>query len=476
MTSPLLFFYGRLCDMTLKELGNKKILILGFGREGVETFLFLKKKFPSQAIGIADKKELRHLSPEARALARRYKNTALHFGEKYLGAIGEYDMIVKTPGIPLSQVQAHIKKGQAITSQTEIFFANCRATIIGVTGTKGKSTTCALLYQVLKTAGKTARLVGNIGNPGLRLLSSLRKNDIVIYELSSFQLMNLSMSPRVAILLNVYPEHFDHHKNFAEYAAAKARITKYQTPQDILIFNRTDPVAANIAAKSKAKTIGFVPESSRVIPKTKQQWLAPVEPVLIAAHILRIPRAAVKKALLNFRPLEHRIERVGEWSGITFINDSAATNPGAAIAALNHFENKVATLIAGGSEKGTPFKEFAKAILRHRIASLILFPTTGETIWKEVQKAARETRRDGILIARSSEKNGEAKEDKLPHAFFVSSMKEAVRIAYQCARPRSICLLSPACASFTTFKDYKDRGEQFKKFANYYGTHKTPTR
>lgn len=450
--------------MEFKKLENKKTLILGFGREGMETFLFLAKKFPEQKIGVADKKEFKEFSPEAKKFLRKHKNTALHLGKEYLHTIGEYDVIVKTPGIPLSSVAPLLTKKQTITSQTEIFFANCKATIIGVTGTKGKSTVCSLLYQVLKTAGKRAHLVGNIGNPGLRLLSSLRVEDVVVYELSSFQLMNLKKSPHIALLLNVYPEHFDHHKNFAGYRAAKANIARHQTVNDILIYNKNDRICAKIAKQSKAKKIGFMPGSSRIIPKEKKQWIAPVEPVLLAANIFRIPLSTTKKALMNFQPLPHRMERAGEWKGITFINDSAATNPGAAVAALDHFGAQVSSLIAGGSEKGTSFKEFAEAILKQSIATLILFPATGETIWKEVQRASRRLR-----IA------------SLPRVFFVSSMKEAVRLCYAHAKPNSVCLLSPACASFTTFKDYKDRGEQFKKFAKQlstteYGQSKTTKR
>lgn len=441
--------------MTIKELEGKKTLILGFGQEGIETFLFLKKEFPGQRVGVADKKDFRKLSRDAKNLLKKHTDTRLHLGSDYLESIGEYDVIIKTPGIPLSLVAPRVKKNQRITSQTEIFFANCKAVIIGVTGTKGKSTTCSLLRAALKEGGKSAYLAGNIGNPGLHLLPSLKPEDIVVYELSSFQLMNMRQSPHIAILLNVYPEHFDHHANFREYAGAKAKITAHQTAEDILIYNANDAVSVKIAAKSRAKKLPFVPGSSRIIPKEKKQWIAPLEPVLLTARALKIPTTAVKRALLNFQPLCHRMERAGKWKGITFVNDSAATNPGAAIAALEHYKDSVGTLVAGGSEKGTSFKEFAVAILRHGIPALVLFLTTGTAIWREIQHAAKK-------LPRAS----------LPLVFFARNMKEAVRLCYRHTKPGSVCLLSPACASFTVFRDYKDRGEQFKKFAMLYGQKK----
>lgn len=433
--------------MLLKEFEGRSVLIVGFGQEGIETFLFLKKKFPSQQFGVADAKNISELSKEARRVLRKHPQTALYLGKEYLKGVGEYDVIVRSPGVPLRILKPFLAKRQRVTSQTDIFFDNCEGTVIGVTGTKGKSTTCALLLEMLKQAGRRAHLIGNIGASGLLLLDGADERDIFIYELSSFQLMGLNKSPHIAVLLNVYPEHFDHHKDFAEYKRAKGVIAAYQSPKDILVYNMKDREASMIARGSKAKKIAFAPGSFRLLKKEEKRWIAPIEPVVIVGELLGISRRDIRQSMLGFHPLEHRIEPVGEWKGVTFVNDSAATNPGATMEALKHFGNKVQTIILGGSDKGAVFGELAGMIAESDISTAIFFPITGERIWKEIQK----------------------KTAKPPRALFVSSMKEAVRVCYEHTSRGKMCMLSPACASFSIFKNYKDRGEQFKKFAKLYG-------
>ena len=208
-----------------EELKNKKILILGFGREGQDTFKFLRKLFPKKEIGIADQK----------------------FDKNYLKKLKGYDIIVKTPGIPFKLLRkCDFRK---VTTQTEIFFKNCPGQIVGVTGTKGKSTTSFWIYQALKNGGLKAHLVGNIGKPVLSSLLKAREDDIFVYELSSHQLYNLKKSPHIAVLLNIYPEHLDYYRNFREYVGAKANIAKYQTKKDYLIYNCRDPLVKKIAQK-----------------------------------------------------------------------------------------------------------------------------------------------------------------------------------------------------------------------------------
>src|SRR3989344_5762533 len=230
----------------LEEFKNKKIAILGFGREGRDSFLFLRKLFPQKILGIAEQKEF----PISNS---QFPNTKLYFGKDYLKAIQNYDVVIKSPGIPFKILRKPVVR--KITTQTEIFFDNCPGMIVGITGTKGKSTTSYWIYQVLKRAGLKAHLVGNIGKPVLSSLLSAKKDDVFVYELSSHQLYSLKKSPRIAVLLNIYPEHLDYYTSFKEYASAKANITKYQTKNDYLIYNSGDPLAAKIAQKSKAKKI-----------------------------------------------------------------------------------------------------------------------------------------------------------------------------------------------------------------------------
>lgn len=416
--------------MKLNELKNRKILILGYGKEGKDTFLFLRRIFPQKILGIADKEKK----------AVKDKKTKLHFGKDYLKYLKDYNVIIKSPGIPihLPEVEKAFKENK-ITSQTEIFFDNCRGQIVGITGTKGKSTTTSMIYQILKAAGLRAHLVGNIGKPALNLLSSATPKDIYVYELSSHQLYNLKKSPHIAVLLNIYQEHLDYYRNFKEYSLAKANITLFQTKEDFLIFNAGDKTVKEIAKKSKAKKI---PIKGKYYELDKNAAKA-------VGKIFKIPSSLIEKTLKEFKYLPHRLELVGKFKGIAFYNDALATIPEATMAALEKLGNRVETIILGGFERNIEFKNLAKEILKSKIKTVILFPTTGKKIWKEI-----------IKLARSRE---------VPQHFFVDNMPAAVKLAYQNTNKGKICLLSTASASFSLFKDYKEKGNLFKKYVRQYG-------
>src|SRR3989344_5245588 len=191
--------------MLISELQDKQILILGFGREGQDSFLFLREKFPEKSIGIADQKEFEELSPEAKLLLNKDRKVVLYVGDSYVKQLNKYDVVIKSPGIPFHALKPYLKKNQILTSQTNIFFANCPGTIVGITGTKGKSTTASLIYHVLKGGlARRVHLVGNIGEPVLKFLEGATKDDVFVYELSSFQLENATQSPHIAVFLNLY--------------------------------------------------------------------------------------------------------------------------------------------------------------------------------------------------------------------------------------------------------------------------------
>ena len=433
--------------MLLDELKNKKVLILGFAREGKDTLLFLKKKFPHQVFGIADRKTSLSLNFNGRE-----KHTILHLGKNYLTALKKYDVIIKSPGISPRTIAPFLKKKQKVTSQTEIFFENCPGTIIGVTGTKGKSTTASLIYAVLKQGGVKAHLIGNIEVPVLQFLnpSTLLRTtpeDVFVYELSSFQLTNLPLSPHIAVLLNIYPEHLDYYGgNFRLYANAKANITKHQTAEDFLIYNSKDPEVCKIVKSSKAQKIPFADTKRDSVPKLGTESLsivASVEPAVLIGKLFGIPEKKIQQAIRNFKPLPHRLERVGSYKGITFYNDSLATIPEATIAAIEALGPKVHTLVAGGFDRGLDMEKLGKKIEKSNIQTLVLFPTTGKKILATIKKP--------------------------PRAFFAKTMKEAVKLCYLHTPKGKICLLSPASSSFNMFKDYKDRGEQFTKWVKIFG-------
>jgi UDP-N-acetylmuramoylalanine--D-glutamate ligase len=407
-------------------------------------------------LGVADRLPLKQLPPLINKILKDNKKIKRHLGTDYLKALKDYDLVFKTAGIPFKIVQPYLKKSQKVTSQTEVFFGQCPGIIIGVTGTKGKSTTCSLIYHILKKAGFKAHLIGNIEKPALDWLARARPDDIFVYELSSHQLFKLKKSPRIAVLLNIYPEHLDYYRSFKEYLKAKANITKHQTRNDYLVYDPKDPLIAKIALNSKARKLPIdVAKTDRMtrqikIPLRGDFYLKNIGAALEAVAILGVNQKTAIKALTSFKPLEHRLEFVGKFGGIEFYNDSLATIPQATIGAVETMASRLATIILGGFDRGVSFKQLAKKVWQSKIKTIILFPESGNRIWQE------------ILEARPKHK-------KLPRTFMVQNMKDAVRLAYQHTRRGKLCLLSPASPSFGLFKDYKERGNLFKKHVKSFG-------
>ena len=428
--------------MNLDYLKDKKILILGFGREGQDTFLFLRKIFPKKEIGIADQKKIK-------TSKSKFQNTKFYFGKNYLKSLKDYDVIIKTPGIPihLPEVEKAFKENK-ITSQTEIFLQNCPGTIVGITGTKGKSTTTSLIYEILKRGGLKAHLVGNIGQPVLGLLKSATKKDVYVFEFSCHQLYKIKASPHIAVFLNLYPEHLDYYKNFDEYTKAKANITLHQTKNDFLIYNSKDKVVSKFAEKSKARKIpiptNYEPIKNIKIPLAGKFNLQNVMTAIKVGEIFKIKKEKIKKAVENFKPLSHRLELVGTFKGITFYNDALSTIPETAIAALDTLGDRVETIFLGGFDRNISFEKLAKRVLKSKIKNVILFPTTGKKIWQEIGK--------------------QSKNKRLPRPFFTDNMQDAVKIAYKNTQKGKIALLSCASTSFSIFRDYEEKGNLFKKF------------
>lgn len=427
--------------MNLADLRDKSILVLGLGREGLSVLHFLKKKFPSKKIDVADIKEYLGL-PEN--VGKTF------FGENYLSPLSGYDVIIKSPGVPyFVEIQRAKDTGKIITSSTDIFLGNCKGQVIGLTGTKGKSTTAALIYEVLKKGGLEAYLIGNIGTPALDFLTKDNKDAIFVYELSSFQLEDLEASPNIAVITNIYPEHLDRHGDFTTYVQAKNNITKFQTEKDYLIYNQDIPELRYIAQESKAKKISFSKKDKQMVSNLVHEDTIPllgefnllnIVPAIIIGRLFKIADDKIEEAIINFRPLPHRLEFIGETAGIRFYNDSLSTIPEATVEALSALGKNVTTLIAGGFDRGLDYSILGKAIAKSNIKTLILFPDTGVKIWDSVCKYSK----------------------KRPRKFAVSDMRKAVKIAYAEIEPGKICLLSPASTSFNLFRDYEDRGNQFK--------------
>ncbi|MFH1509770.1 MAG: UDP-N-acetylmuramoyl-L-alanine--D-glutamate ligase [Candidatus Nealsonbacteria bacterium] len=404
--------------MKLIQLKDKKILILGFGREGKDTFSFLRKLFPNKKIGVADQ------NTKVKA------NADLFLGKNYLKSIEKYDIIIKSPGIPFKLIpKSFLNK---IITQTDLFLDNCPGLIIGITGTKGKSTTSSLIYNILKTKNKNVYLIGNIGKPVLSSLLTANRKDVFVYELSSHQLYNLKQSPNISVFLNIFSEHLDYYKDFKEYAKAKNNITLYQKKEDYLIFNKKDKLVSSFAKKSKANKIPITGDYYELNKNAAKE----------VGKIFKISPKIIQKVINTFKGLEHRMELVGKFKGITFYNDSLATIPEATILAIKSLGPKVETIILGGFDRSINFKFLAKEILKSKIKTVILFPETGKKIFKEISNLDK---------------------NKRINHFFVKNMKEAVSLSFKTNKGK-ICLLSPASPSFGLFKDYKERGDLFKKY------------
>jgi len=441
--------------MTLEELEQQSILILGFGTEGQATYEFFRKRWPTKPLSIADRRKLDEFPDD---IARRLQDdpaVMLNFGPRYLDSADGYNCtaIIKTPGIPASTeaILRACKVGCKLTSHSQIFLSNYpREKVIGVTGTKGKSTTTALIHHILICSGIPAELVGNIGQPPLARIDAVSNDTYFVHEFSSHQLAEIETSPHIAVLLNIVPEHLDYYASFEEYVAAKENITRFQTPDDFLIFAADYPIPTAIAQRSKAalrpisandRIDDILPPSE--IPLRGKFNVQNVMAAIAAAKLCGAQPPSIREAVRTFEALPHRLEPVGTYKGITFYDDSIATVPDATLAALEALGSDVQTLLLGGHERNLDFTQFGER-LPANVKTLILFPPTGVRIWRAIE--------------------AHSKNSVLPETFFVRDMEQAVKIAYQHTEQGKICLLSPASPSFGTFKDYRERGDLFKAF------------
>lgn len=449
--------------MDINSLLNKRVGILGYGREGQSVARYLNRH------GIVP--VLFDKNPEIEM--EKYSS---HTGLGYLQHLSQVDILFRSPGFwRLDPALLDFEKaGGAITSQTKFFFDNCPCPIVGVSGTKGKGTTTSLTYQMAKDSGKDAYLTGNIGNTEpLDFLDSLNKNSLVFYELSSFQLQDLTKSPHIAVVLMTTADHLDIHGSIEEYHDAKQSISEFQTAADFAIINKDFPASVKIGSCGKAKKLwisnikvdfGIYIDGSKIYTRGLEQFGVPNMLVLdsdeillkglhnlqnVAAAILAglaagLPFNIMKQTILAFPGLEHRLEFVVKKEGIEFYNDSYSTTPETAIAAITAFQQPV-HLILGGSEKFLDYSELAEKIAaRHNIVEIFLIGQTAD----RMEKTLLATKVDPAKIILSS--------------VTLEKIFDRLRLS---AETGSVVLLSPATASFDMFKNYKQRGEKFKQLA-----------
>ncbi len=409
--------------MKLKDLAKKKICILGYGKEGKATHAFLQKLVPTAVVSIADRKD----------------------GPDYLAGLGAYDVVIKSPGIPKRLVTV------PYTTATNIFFANTRGYTIGVTGSKGKSTTASLLYSILKKGGKNVHLVGNIGNPMLTALCEERNSDTVyVIELSSFQLDDISYSPRLSLITNLFPEHMDYHGCVESYWEAKERIVAHATRNDYLVYNPVYPRLVHLAKTTKAKAVPFVrelPFDHNHINLLGRHNRDNIRAAVTAAGLLNVHPETMGKAVAGFRSLPHRLEYIGTYHSISFYDDAISTTPESAICAIESFPN-VGAILLGGQDRGYEFSRLGKLIAKCRIPTIVLFPDSGESIYRAITNASYAP----------------------AHVLRTEKMEEAVAFVYAHAPKDSVCLLSNASPSYSLWENFEKKGDLFAQFVREYSS------
>ncbi|MBM3256993.1 MAG: UDP-N-acetylmuramoyl-L-alanine--D-glutamate ligase [Candidatus Liptonbacteria bacterium] len=436
--------------------GMQKIGILGFGREGHSLLNFLRRspKFKNSEIWVRDKKHQK---------VPRGVKTA--FGSKYLRNLAAFDVLFRSPGIPylIPEIQRAKKNGVQISSATKLFFEELnrryplRATryspcVIGVTGTKGKGTTSTLIYKMLKAAGKKVFLAGNIGTPALDLLNSqfsILNSAYIFLELSSFQLQDLEISPHIAVVLDIFPDHQDSHTSLQEYYSAKANIARYQKQSDTIFFFEKNAKSRWIGKQSRGKKVLVNPSRCNLFRPSKLQMPGAhnFQNAVMAATVtqsLGIKPSTIRKVVEDFKGNEHRLELVHTVNGVRFYNDSASTNPHTTAAAIRAFPKNPVILIAGGQDKNLDYAPLAKALKNSSVKLVILM---GEN----KNKIARTIKKSGVPIKFAKTLKG---------ATTSALRTSALHTTYYL--PPTV-LFSPGATSFDMFKDYADRGAQFKK-------------
>jgi len=427
-----------------------KIAIAGFGLEGRANYAYFSREFPKAELVVVD---------EAQVIDDLPSGVATILGPGSFEKLTDFDMVVRTAGLTPKKIKTNGK----VWSATNEFFAKCPATIIGVTGTKGKGTTCSLITSILRAAGKTVHLVGNIGAPALDVLPDIKPDDIVVYELSSFQLWDLEKSPHIAVVLMIEPDHLDVHDSFEEYVGAKANIAKHQAVDDLVIHHPDNQYSEMIAISSPGKKQRYgVEDDGGVYVKANnfcvrghaicsvdtlhlvgQHNLSNACAAISVAQIFKVDDEVVARGLGDFTGLPHRLKFVAEKNKVKYYDDSIATTPGSAIAALNSFaEPKV--MIIGGHDKGADYAEMVDKISQSdSLDGVVLIGESSENLEKLFRQTGREVKIVNLGL---------------------TSMPKIVEAASQLARPGGVVILSPAASSFDMFKSYQDRGEQFIQF------------
>ncbi|MDP4280568.1 MAG: UDP-N-acetylmuramoyl-L-alanine--D-glutamate ligase [Bacteroidota bacterium] len=457
-------------DCIRRKLENRKVLLLGFGREGKSSYKLIRKVLPALPVAIADSNTNICKDP----LVAGDPLVSFRVGEIYLNGLNEFDVIFKSPGITLKDLPEGTDLSR-VTSQTDLFMEIFSSQVVGITGTKGKSTTSTLVHHLLRQAGKPSVLLGNIGRPAFEALEDITPETTIVYELSSHQLEHVSYAPHIAVFLNLFPEHLDAYHSFRDYMLAKMNITRCQSEQDFLIYNRDDERVRSLINEFSLLRRYFpfsFSEEQKNGAYIKDGWIwfskdGLAQPVInlqqkihlkgdhnlknimaaiSACKILDVSNDDISDGVASFRGLEHRIEFAGIHRGIYFYNDSIATVPEACMEAVKALGN-VDTLILGGFDRGIDYSGLASFLARSDVRNFILTGEAGKRIGKELLKCKRE---EQVLYP-------------------VAKFDDFLPIAITQTHPGFTCLLSPAASSYDEFMNFEVRGKRFKELVGMTG-------
>lgn len=425
-------------DNYIRELiYNKKVLIMGFGREGRSTLRILERIGGYDEIAISD------INPVSDV------NIPVFCGCDYQKAADDFEVIFKSPGVVLEDGAQSDK----VISQTDVIIHCYKERMIGITGTKGKSTTTSLIFHVLEFAGKEPVLMGNIGIPAFDAIETITDNGIIVYELSCHQLEFAKESPSTGVLLNVYPEHLDHYGTFEKYKAAKENIYKNMLTSDCLVcgyeFTPDDFSGDLVTVSMNTEEADIVAEEDllrghdfKLVPECNLFGVHNMYNIGIAYAVCSrfgVSLTEFSEALKNFKPLPHRLELFAEINGVQYFDDSISTIPETTIKAISSIKNP-GTLILGGMDRGIELNSLSEYLIENPVPNLILMPDTGLLLFELLDGKC-----DSNIIR-------------------VADLKEAAVVAKEITKPGFSCILSPAAASYGFFKNFEERGDCFKNY------------
>ena len=448
-------------------LKNKRIAIIGLGVSNLPLLDYLSQ-FTDKLV-VFDKKEVSQIDSEIMDILLE-KKIEYVLGKEYLQKLKNFDMIFRSPSCrpDLPEIAQEVERGAILTSEIEMLLKLCPGKTIGITGSDGKTTTTSLIYEILKEKGYNCYLGGNIGTPIFTKIGEMKPEDIIVLELSSFQLMDMDVSTNISVITNITPNHLDIHKSYEEYIEAKENIFKYQNEDDILVLNYDNELTRKMAEQAKGKVVFFSKKTKLsdgiildgdIIKQAQngiRRHVINVKDIIlrgqhnyenvctaIAATQSLVDIETAIKAIKKFKGVEHRIEFVREIDGVKWYNDSIGSSPTRTIAGLQAFDESI-VLIAGGYDKHLDYKPLAKPILE-KVSNLILMGQTANKIYTEVDKIRGE---------------------KNLNIYKCDTLQEAVEVAKAVAKPHEVVLFSPASASFDMFKNFVERGNKFKEIVN----------